>query len=249
MSALLGAGDPPPVMIENPAGRSPFLFIGDHAGDSIPAALGTLGLSPADRARHIALDIGVRELGGLLAARMDAVFIRQCYSRLVIDCNRNPLSSEAVPHVSDGTPIPGNMGAHRKQRCAEIHQPYQQAISSLIQQRSDAGRVTVLISLHSFTPLMDGFARPWHVGILHHQGDVRYALALLASFRDKSGLVVGENEPYRMDGTDYTVPLHAYASMIPYAEIEIRQDLLATSLGIERVADWLLPALSDARRQ
>jgi len=42
---LLGDGDPSPVTVINPAGRSPFLLIGDHARNAIPTALGTMGLT------------------------------------------------------------------------------------------------------------------------------------------------------------------------------------------------------------
>src|ERR1700761_6804871 len=87
---LLGDGDPSPVTVINPVGRSPFLLIGDHAGNAIPTALGLMGLSDHDRRRHIAWDIGTAQLGGELARTLDATFIHQHYSRLVIDCNRAP---------------------------------------------------------------------------------------------------------------------------------------------------------------
>jgi predicted N-formylglutamate amidohydrolase len=87
---LLSASDPPPVRITNPDGQSLFLLIGDHAGNLIPERLGGLGLAPEDIKRHIAWDMGVAALGRELAALLDATFIEQRYSRLVIDCNRAP---------------------------------------------------------------------------------------------------------------------------------------------------------------
>ena len=233
----------------NPEGRSPFLLIGDHAGNAVPERLRTLGLSDADRARHIAWDIGVGALGAALAARLDAVFVRQTFSRLVIDCNRDPATADAIPEASDGTKIPGNTGLRevdRAARVAAIHAPYQAAIAAEIGRRAVAGQVTVLISLHSFTPVMAGVRRPWEIGILHDGANDRFALALLDRLRARPGLVVADNEPYRMDATDHTVPRHAFAAGLAYAELEIRQDLLGNDA---RIADWariLADALTDA---
>ena len=39
-----------------------------------------------------------------------------------------------------------------------------------------------------------------------------------------------------MDAPDYSVPRHAYAAGLPYAEIEVRQDLLADAAGVGETA-------------
>jgi len=249
VGALLGAGEPEPVLRFNPRGNSPFLLIGDHAGAAIPRALGNLGVSEEDLARHIAWDIGVRGVGEALALALNAAFIHQAYSRLVIDCNRDPTAPEAVPTCSDGTSVPGNEGlseAQRDSRVSEIHAPYQAAIAEEIERRAAGGLPTVLVSLHSFTPAMDGFARPWDIGILHDGANDRFAKALLARLCAEERLVVGDNEPYRMDATDYTIPRHAFAAALPYVEIEIRQDLIGTAQGQRAWSDLLGLALPDA---
>ena len=244
---LLTGSDPSPVTIVNPAGRSPFLFIGDHAGNVIPSSLGTLGLGEADRRRHIAWDIGVDGLGVALARDMDAVFIRQTYSRLVIDCNRTPDAVDAMAATSDGTAVPGNQALtadDRAARIATLHEPYHRAIADELTRRDEEGRESVLVSLHSFTPAMAGGpARPWHVGVLHHGGDPSFAIALLASLRREPGLTVGDNEPYRMDQIDYTIPRHAYPARRPYAELEVRQDLIGDEEGQRHWALLLMQAL------
>lgn len=246
---LLDANEAPPVRVINPGGTSSFLLIGDHAGKAVPRRLATLGLSDADLGRHIGWDIGIAELGALLAERLDATFVRQTYSRLVIDCNRSAAQPDAIAAVSDGTLVRGNAAlsdADREQRFAEIHEPYQAAIGADLARRDAAGMQTILIALHSFTPSMRGQDRPWHIGILHDRGDTRFAHAFLDALRAEPGLVVGDNAPYRMDQIDYTIPRHAYPDR-PYAEIEIRQDLLDTSEGCVRWADRLariLPAVA-----
>ena len=231
---LLGPGDPLPFGLFNAEGGSPFLLIGDHAGAAIPVAMGDMGLSAADRARHIAIDIGVYGLGHALARRLDAPFLHQSYSRLVIDCNRDPAHAEAIPALSDGTVIGDNADldmAEKAERVRAIHRPYHQAMADLIAARTAAGRETILLSLHSFTPVLSGDVRPWDIGILHWRGRTDFALSILDQLRSIAGVVVGDNEPYAMDATDYTVPLHAFPNGLRYAEIEVRQDLIGDAGG------------------
>jgi predicted N-formylglutamate amidohydrolase len=248
-SPLFVAGDLPPVSVVNPGGASPFLFIGDHAGNVIPLSLGTLGLDDAERVRHIAWDIGVAGLGERLATAMDAVFVRQTYSRLVVDCNRRHDAPDAIAPVSDGTVVPGNADlsdADRAARFAAIHEPYQAEIAAEIARRSAVGQPTVLIALHSFTPVFGGVARPWQIGVLHDGGDPSFAQTMLAVLRREADLTVGDNEPYRMDLIDYTVPRHAYPAGLPYAELEVRQDLIADTTGQAAWAERLERVLTAA---
>ena len=246
---LLGDGDPPPTIVTRPKGTSPFVLIGDHAGNLIPRSLGTLGLPAAERERHIARDIGVAGMGLLLSERLDATFVRQAYSRLVVDCNRGPDSPSAIASVSDGTPVPGNRDledAARTLRFAEVHEPYHRTIAAILAARQADGPSPILIALHSFTPRMDGFDRPWQVGILHHLGNTAFASAVLARLRADGRWTVGDNQPYRMDGTDYSVPRHAYAAGFPYVEFEVRQDLIADEAGWQEWANHLAEVLTAA---
>ncbi len=249
---LLDCDDADAVVQTNPSGRSPFLLIGDHAGSAIPKHLGSLGVNETDRARHIAWDIGVRELGVMLAHRIDAAFIHQHYSRLVIDCNRDPHSPEAIPNLSGDTPIPGNADISndtRLERIAAIHEPYQNAIAVEIDRRDSMGHPTILVALHSFTPSLAGVSRPWDIGVLHDGRQDGFARALIDALRRDEMLEVSDNEPYRMDSTDYTVPLHAFERGLLYAELEIRQDLITFPPGQARWCSILanvLPAAYEA---
>jgi predicted N-formylglutamate amidohydrolase len=242
---LLGDGDPSPITVINPAGRSPFLLIGDHAGNAIPLALGTMGLPADDRHRHIAWDIGTAQLGAALARMLDATFIHQHYSRLVIDCNRAPERPDAIPETSDGSTISGNLGLtaeDRARRIEEIHEPYQRAIADAIEARAREGD-TILVSLHSFTPHMDGVDRPWHIGVLHDGANDRFALAMLRTLEARQDVIVGDNEPYVMDGTDYTVPRHAYPRGLPYVELELSQAALTMPGGMARWSQMVATSL------
>jgi predicted N-formylglutamate amidohydrolase len=255
--AKLSRDDPSPVIVANPRGSSPYLLLGDHAGREIPRALGDLGLPPEAMDRHIAWDIGVAALGERLAAALDAAFIRQRYSRLVIDCNRRLGDPTSVPTVSDGQIVPGNRGlgpAGLAARQARVFNPYHAEIARVLDRRMAAGRTTVIIALHSFTPVMEGFARPWRYGVLHRD-DSPFSRRVLGALRSRLGDAAGDNQPYAMDGTDNTVPLHADGRGLDYLELEVRQDLIADADGQEAEAAFiagvfaeLAPGIGDGRR-
>ena len=232
--------------MRNAGGASPFLLVGDHAGREIPRSLGDLGLPAAALDAHIACDIGVAGLGALISDALDATFIAHRYSRLVIDCNRDPARPDSVAEVSDGIPIPGNAKLSdqaRAGRVDEVFWPYHACIEAELDARAAARRRTILISLHSFTPVMDRKPRPWRFGVLH-MGDSPFSDAVLDGLRGALGPdVVGDNEPYRMDGADYTAPRHAIARGLDYLELEVRQDMIADPAGQAAAAALLVPLL------
>jgi predicted N-formylglutamate amidohydrolase len=252
LNGLLAPNDPKPVRKTGDVlSSSPFLLVGDHAGRAIPATLQGLGLPESERRRHIAVDIGVRELGQALSSLLNAPFLHQAYSRLVIDCNRDPAHAESIASRSDGTPIPGNAELHpttRDARIRDIFEPYHQAIAAALDARAAAGQETILVSLHSFTPQINGCARPWHIGVLHDGRRDDFALSVLALLRRQSGWATGDNEPYRMDQTDYTVPHHAYPRGLRYLELEVRQDLIEPEVqaSVDKVAARIATALVGA---
>jgi predicted N-formylglutamate amidohydrolase len=244
--------EPPPFTVDNPAGTSPFVIVADHAGRYLPPRLAQLGLSDAECASHIAWDIGIGPVCTLLGTALDAVVIRQSYSRLIIDCNRMPGSAESILGLSEFTHVSGNIDlseAHKASRLAEIFQPYHGRITAELDQRRDAGRPTVLIAMHSFTPVYKGVARPWHVGVLYNR-DRRLAAALMELLRAEPGLKVGDNEPYTVsDATDYTIPVHGEQRQLPHLAVEIRQDLIAEAAGQRRWADLLARLLPRAHER
>ncbi len=249
-SFLLNASDGDPIRTNNiPVTDSSFLLVGDHAGRAIPSSLKNLGLSEADRSRHIAFDLGVRELGIALGERLGAPFVWQHFSRLVCDCNRHPQDPDWAPKASDETLVPGNRGLGEpdlRARRNAIFDPYHEAIAAALDARRVYGGLTILVSLHSFTPHMSGEARPWAIGVLHDGRQDAFARNVLSHLTSMKTYNVGDNQPYEMDDTDYTVPRHAYPLGLPYIEIEVRQDRLADSAGVERIADVLGGVLTKA---
>lgn len=251
LSPLLAADEPPAFSVTNASGASPFLLTCDHAGWRIPRALGDLGLGAEDRQRHIAWDIGAAGVMATMAARLDAFAIAQTYSRLVVDCNRPTDSPTLIPLRSEYTDIPGNAGlgnGQRQQRLEAIFWPYHRRIEGELDARRAAARPTILVTVHSFTPIFHGAARPWHVGVLYHR-DTRLAHALLREIRGAAQWLVGDNQPYSVsDTSDYAIPVYGERRGLPHVELEIRQDLIgdadAQAQWGERVAAWLRQAAS-----
>ena len=247
-SLLLDSADVPPVHEDNALGTSPFLLTSDHYGRLIPRALGDLGLPAMELTRHIGWDIGIAGVADALSKHLNAHLIAQRYSRLVIDCNRPPGVPSSIPRISEATIIPGNEALTREaaqMRRAAIFDPYHRRIAEVIDQRLRDCVPTVLVSLHSFTPVYAGIARPWHIGTLYHR-DTILPQRLLKLLRAEPDLVVGDNEPYAVsDETDYTIPVHGEARGLMNSGIEIRQDLIAEEAGQAQWADRLARILGE----
>jgi predicted N-formylglutamate amidohydrolase len=247
-SLLLSGTDVAPVHETNAAGASPFLFTCDHYGRLLPQKLGDLGLPESELVRHIAWDIGIAGVAERIATLCDAHLVAQRYSRLVIDCNRPPDVASSIPRLSEATIISGNEALAADQaalRRREIFDPYHQRIDAIIDQRLHQKRPTVLVSLHSFTPVYAGVARPWHIGTLYHR-DTTLPPLLLRALRAEGDLVVGDNEPYAVsDITDYTIPVHGEARGLINTGIEIRQDLIADQSGQQQWAERLARILIE----
>jgi predicted N-formylglutamate amidohydrolase len=247
MPMLLTAEDPAPVRVQREAGTSDLFLTADHAGRVIPTALRDLGVPETERQRHIAWDIGIAGVTRHLSDMLDATAVFQTYSRLVIDCNRDPSWPTAMPVISEFTPIPGNQSLspdERHARVAEIFDPYHDRIRALLDAR--ARRRTVLVAMHSFTPSFKGESRAMQVGMLYNK-DARLARILLDLLRQEADLTVGDNAPYAVTSdSDYGIPTHGEKRGLPHIEIEIRQDLIATpdtqKAWATRFAKWLTKA-------
>jgi len=244
---LIGPGDPPPFTHYNEGGSAPFLLVCDHASREIPGGMDRLGLAGWVMDRHVACDIGAADLTRALADRFDAPAILGGYSRLVIDLNRQLQHPSAIPSVSDGIAIPGNLEISPTERQARIEaffDPYHGAVEARLKRFLDAGQVPALLSIHTCTPVFDRLVRKWHVGVMWDV-DPRIAVPLLERLAAMDGICAGDNEPYSgRHPNDYTVDQHAERIGLPCVGIEVRQDLVDHPEGVARWADVLAEAFS-----
>lgn len=235
--SLIGRDDPAPFVLIGEHGETPAVIVCDHASRAFPRAFDRLGLEELPSWQHIAWDIGAGELARGISNLLDAPAVLTGYSRLVVDCNRRPEDPEAFRVESDGWVIPGNQGLtefERRVRLACFFDPYHEAVAAMLAGFRARGVVPLVISVHTFTPEMAGFARPWHVGVLWDK-DEPSARRLIDGLRAVEGLVVGDNEPYSgKHPCDYSIDHHAEEAGLPHLCIEVRQDQLESPAGTER---------------
>ena len=251
MIKLLAADEPPAFIEERRQGRSNFVIVVDHAGRRIPRRLGNLGLPASELQRHIAWDIGSLAVARQVAAALDAPLVAQNYSRLVIDCNRDPDVASSIPQTSESVAIPGNIGLTREEiaaRRSEIFEPYHGHVAALLDERRAAGRLTILVAQHTMTDIYHGVRREMHAAVLYNR-DRRFAALVLEALRRESDLSIADNEPYFVsDATDYTIPRHGETRGLPHVEIEIRQDLVSDEAGQLEWARRITRSLQEGER-
>ncbi len=244
--------DPCPFEVRNCQGAAPILIACDHAGNRVPQYLGNLGLSDHWLDTHIALDIGAKQVAIQLSRLFDAPLILARYSRLVIDLNRHLDDPTLIAEQSDQTPVPGNRNvteAERQQRIDQFFHPYHNRYSELVNHLIGKHPDPVIISVHSFTPCMDGFDRPWHFGVLHDPDDI-LARSLLGAFKKLPDRIIGDNQPYHVsEPRGYANQVHAKDRGVSMAMLEIRQDLITRAQDRVDIANLLYEVLNSAIRE
>lgn len=222
------------------------LLLADHASRALPEHYGSLGLEAAQFDRHIAYDIGVAELTRKLATKLNAPAVLGGFSRLLIDPNRGEDDPTLIMQLSDGAVIPGNYPMdinERENRLNRFYRPYHKQVATLVQEvRVQSVRAPFIVSIHSYTPVWRGKARPWHCGLLWDKDD-RALRPLLEMLRADPLLVIGDNEPYDGALRNDAMFKHATSKGYPHILIEVRQDLIADCAGTEQWATRLAPML------
>ena len=141
-----------------------------------------------------------------------APLILATYSRLVIDPNRQTEDPTSIPEISDETTIPANAAISaeaRASRIAALHVPYHAVVDDVVSRLRRDGRVPMVVSVHTCTPVFKGFERPWQIGVLWNR-DPRIAAPLIKALAARGDLCVGDNQPYSgRDAQGYTVKHHA----------------------------------------
>jgi len=233
--------------IDRPLGAAPFVLICEHASNAFPSRYGTLGLTAAERESHVAWDPGALAVAQRLSTRLDAPLIHATISRLVIDLNRDPEAPDSIAAVSESTAVAGNAGLAteaRAERVAAVYRPFHDAVDRFLGARRAPTRA--IVSMHSFTPVYRGVARPWHVGLIHDADD-RLAMRVAAGLRRDPSLVVGLNQPYSpADRVFHTLDRHAVRRGLPPLMIEVRNDLIRDAGGQDAWAGRLAPLIEEA---
>ena len=249
--SLLEPDEPGPYRVLNPLATQPILLVCDHASCRFPKSLGDMGLDPFARRCHLAVDIGAGPLTERLAEMLGVTAVIQNYSRLIVDCNRQLMDPGAFLEYGDGILVPGNRNLHQDEkdlRASALYWPYHVAINDQVERLSKAGPQPAFISIHSFTPVLNGESREWQMGILWDKDEETREI-FLEGLRG-SGYHVGDNEPYSGKAPqDFTIDHHAEEAGLPHVGIEIRQDLIDDDEGIEAVAAVMRDVIASIPEQ
>lgn len=237
-----------PVETINPNGKANIVFLCEHASNHIPPEYDNLGLTDEQLKLHIAWDIGIAEVTRNIAEALDASAVIANFSRLLIDANRALDQHGLIPSISDGHEITGNMNLKKADidhRINRFYHPFHNKADQIIQEKSTYDHAPIIFNMHSFTPHMAGFDRPWHTGMLWNK-DKRAANALIERFSSR-GLIVGDNEPYSGQELNHTMNTHGTKHGFPHVNIEIRQDEINHQSGIEKWCGILIEDLKAIR--
>jgi len=243
----------PPAVTTNADGSSPFVLVCDHASNRIPEQYDGLGLTAIDRLRHIAWDPGALAVSMAMVELLDAPLVASTISRLVIDCNRTYGAPDLIAPISELTDIPGNLAVSaddRARRISAFHTPFHAQITALLDRRAAAGRESILVAMHSFTPVYKGISRPWPIGLIHGV-DTGYTRAVFdAIAAEAPTLNIGWNEPYAaLNGVTYTLEHHGDGRGLRSTMVEIRHDEILEPAGVAHWAALLARSLETARQR
>jgi predicted N-formylglutamate amidohydrolase len=241
---------PAAATVYNPGGTSPIVLLCEHASNYIPPDYGNLGLDSRQLQAHIAWDIGARDLTLQLSKRLGAVAVLATYSRLLIDLNRPLETPSSIATVSEATHIPGNTSLtaqERVKRSERIFKPFHDQVLRILTERDRCGQPTVIVSVHSFTPVYNGEPRPYDLGVLFEKS-ADFALSILQALRRHAGVVAEANVPYHIDREeDYSIPVYGTCRGNDAVLIEVNNSRLLNPQDIARWADRLADALNPQR--
>ncbi len=215
----------------------------EHATNQVPAAYRSCFADPAGQARlasHRGWDAGAADLARALAQRLDAPLHLARVSRLVVDANRSPRH----PRLHDAT-VRALPAAERARLVTRYHEPHVEAVAASVADALAIRAEVLHLSVHSFTPVLDGQVRRVDLGLLYdpaHGREGALAARWGASLARATGLRVRRNQPYRGRDDGLTRTLRRRFDP-PYAgiELEVNQALLVN----ERVPAALRRILGD----
>jgi len=230
-------------IIEGQEEDSGFVLLCEHANNCLPEPWEWSAEDQWLRETHWAYDIGAADFVRQMCQLSGAAAVLSGFSRLLIDPNR-PLGSESlIRRRAEGRLI--HMNEHvtneeLERRVQKSWAPYHAAASELLRRCPGS----MVVGLHSFTPVYEGEHRDLEVGVLF---DKEAALASdVAGRLERFGLKVSLNEPYSgFNGLMYSPQHHADAEGLKAIELEIRQDLIVQPKWVERFLPLFCQALTQ----
>lgn len=205
------------------AGDGPLLLTCEHASERLPERWRWPREDVRLRGTHWAYDLGAAELTHDLAEGLASAAVLSRFSRLLADPNRHEEDPSIFRDLAEGAPVMLNARITSEDRQARLD-GYWRRYHDVVDREAAATGASVLLSVHTFTPVYEGNPRAMEVGVLFADEDTLGAE--LAEAFAAEGFVVALNEPYSgKEGLIYAAERHAKAHGLAPLEIEVRQDL------------------------
>ncbi len=236
------------VEVINPKGNGRFVLVCEHASKFIPDKFDNLGLSVKARESHVAWDPGAFDVAVGLSKILDAPLVTSGISRLIYDCNRPPTAKSSIPERSETFNIKGNTNLNKdevSERAEKYYFPFRNALSECLGSHSRRVKSSILVTIHTFTPVFHGRERKVDLGIVH-DSDNRMADGMLNALA-ASSMNIERNQPYGpRDGVTHTLKEHGNRRGIASVMIEIKNDLVVTLEDQLEISQVLASALNFA---
>ncbi len=201
--------------------KRPLLLSCEHGGNRVPARYAQLFAGHRRLlASHRAVDLGALGLARALSRRLGAPLIAATTTRLLVDLNRSAGHPRWFSEITRKLPE-----AERQQIVARHYAPYRARVRERLAGWIGSGRVALHVSVHSFTPQLDGKPRRCDIGLLYDPArplEVAWADAWVRALRDRApALVVRRNYPYRGITDGFVTRLRREFPPSAYAGIEL----------------------------
>lgn len=202
----------------------------EHASCAVPREFAAAFRSAPQRAAlrsHRGWDPGAAGVAREMARRLRAPLHEGRATRLLVDLNRSPHHPRVLGAWARVLPA-----AARRALLARWHAPWRRAFAGRVRATTAGGGTVLHVSVHSFTPVLDGARRAMHVGLLYdpsRPAERALALALRRELRARRpALVVALNRPYHGRADGHVTALRRAHAPARYCglEIETRNDLL-----------------------
>ena len=193
----------------------------EHAGNTAPKRYQHLFKDHDDRLNsHRGYDMGALSLARKISRTLNAPLFYTKYTRLLIEANRSPYSRNLFSPIT--RELPGSDREHIIQR---FYRPYRSRVEQALQ-RMTTKRPMVHLSIHTFTPILDGKVRQADIGILYDPGrsmEKEISRQLFTAFQRTNPLelTVRRNYPYKGVADSFTTSLRKRYADNQYAGLEI----------------------------
>ena len=219
----------------------------EHAGNRVPAQY--VHLFEHNRSilsSHRGFDIGISSVARRMARKLGRPLFACHTTRLLIDPNRSLAHPDLFSRFSDVL-----TRLEKQWIISNFYLRYRQTVAEHIQRQIRKKLQVLHLSLHSFTPILNGQKRNADIGILYdpkRNAEKVLAIALKEILIDRTGMKIRRNYPYRGNADGFTTALRRTFSERNYLgiEIEINQSLIMgdRSQGPE-IADSICGSLNQ----